>query len=290
MGNTGEYNNYFSPQSLGSGNSTVEMKTLLAQVQARYDLETSASKKQITQYVGELAREQREHSQTKMALQRTNAAYSELEKKLQTVLNEYSKLKAENERLAMNLKDEQREHKKKGVENEQLNQKWQSALTERNDLSTKIGLLQHENENLKKEKRDLEDKLNRTGSAHSVATDRNGPIPATDRVISEFNAWAANPTARLPSNFQYITGDMQIRTEQTLLMSNVETQWIVNNTGKKYLFPNPCLFDGLTNISKFYKMDAAGLKAKGQNRLRIKKPCEMSDKGWIEYPGELELL
>ncbi|MDR1159650.1 MAG: hypothetical protein LBK69_03390 [Syntrophomonadaceae bacterium] len=287
MGNIGGNNNYFSPQSFGSGNSTIEMRTLLAQVQAKYDSETSASKKQITQYVGELAREQREHNRTKADLQQATIANSDLDQNLKKVVDEYRKLKAEYERLAMNLRDEQREHKKKGVENEQLNQKY---LTERNDLSTKISLLQHENENLKKEKRDLEDKLNRTGSAHSVAADRSSLIPATDRVIAEFNSWAANPTVHLPPNFQYITGDMQIRTEQTLIISNVETQWIVNNTGKKYLFPNPCLFDGLTNISKFYKMDAVGLKAKGQNRLRIKKPCEMSDKGWIEYPGELELL
>ncbi|MDR1159651.1 MAG: hypothetical protein LBK69_03395 [Syntrophomonadaceae bacterium] len=114
----------------------------------------------------------------------------------------------------------------------------------------------------------------------------------TSDPIEDFNKWASDPySVNLPSWFYYVKGDVKIREEQKLAETGEPAAWICNRRGtKKYLLPNPCVFDGLTNISKFYKMDAAGLKAKGQNRLMVKTPCVMSDKGWIEYPGELVLL
>jgi hypothetical protein len=114
----------------------------------------------------------------------------------------------------------------------------------------------------------------------------------TGNPIEDFNKWASNPySVDLPSWFSYVKGDVKLREELKLTVTAEPAAWICNRKGtEKYLLPNPRVFDELTDISKFYKMDAVGLKAKGQNRLRIKTPCVMSNKGWIEYPGELILL
>lgn len=115
--------------------------------------------------------------------------------------------------------------------------------------------------------------------------------PSTLSHIEAYNAWAANPLSRLPVAFTYLEGDMRMREEQNLKPAANESMWITNKYGsQKYLFPNPNLFDQMTDLKDIYKMDLSKLKAKGQNRIKIIKACEMSDKGFISYGGELELL
>jgi hypothetical protein len=307
MGNIATKMNYssLSPQSLGAGdidykkiqshleqvlNIYAESQEQHKQRYSKCQSDLAEARLQASDFVLKFGKEQNAHKQTQNDL-------LQLDQRLQAAYTEYNKLKAEKERLAMKFGEEQRGHsqtknalQQQTDENRRLEQKWRSVLTERNDLSTKIGLLQHENETLKKEKRELEDKLKKASAATPVATDRGIHISGTDGVISDFNLWAANPSARLPSNFHYITGDLQIRTEQALPQSAAETQWIVNNTAKKYLFPNPHLFDELTDISRLYRTNSGNLKPQGQNKIRIVKACEISDKGWVDYPGELELL
>jgi uncharacterized protein YjdB len=113
------------------------------------------------------------------------------------------------------------------------------------------------------------------------------PVDAVD----EFNVWAANPSTKLPSGFYYLSEDMRIRTIHSITESASETKWISNKNGnQKYLFPNPNFFNVNTDINEFYKMDMAMLRSKGQNKIQITTACEMSEKGYINYPGELKLL
>ncbi|MDR2194422.1 MAG: hypothetical protein LBP19_08160 [Treponema sp.] len=116
----------------------------------------------------------------------------------------------------------------------------------------------------------------------------------TSDPVSAFNIWASNPISRLPDNFYYLEHDMRVRREQSLTPSATETRWISNKdaskTGKKYLFPNPNFFDQMTDISELYIMDLTKLRPRGQNRITITKPCEMSGSGYINYHGELTLL
>jgi uncharacterized protein YoxC len=114
---------------------------------------------------------------------------------------------------------------------------------------------------------------------------------STGDPVSDFNVWASNPVSRLPGNFYYLENDMRIRKSQPLTTSTTETKWISNkDAGKKYLFPNPNFFDQMTDISELYTMDLTKLRPRGQNRIIITKPCEMSDSGYINYQGELTLL
>jgi uncharacterized coiled-coil protein SlyX len=114
---------------------------------------------------------------------------------------------------------------------------------------------------------------------------------SNDKIVDGFNVWSAEPSNKLPSDFYYLCEDMRIRTIQPVIESPAKTKWISNKNGnKKYLFPNPNLLTLNTDISEFYKMDMAKLGKIGQNRIKITIPCEMSDKGYINYPGELELL
>ncbi|MDR2194421.1 MAG: hypothetical protein LBP19_08155 [Treponema sp.] len=116
-------------------------------------------------------------------------------------------------------------------------------------------------------------------------------VNKTDTTISAFNAWAANPGTKLPNEFYYLEHDMRVRREQPLTPSAMETKWISNKNGsKKYLFPNPNSFDQMTDIKELYNMDLTKLRSKGQNKIRITEPCEMSGSGFINYPGELTLL
>lgn len=114
--------------------------------------------------------------------------------------------------------------------------------------------------------------------------------PAAD--IDDFNKWAASPVPVLPSGFSYTEGEFRIRAKNAYRLSSSNgSKWIVNTKGgKKYLLPNPLSFDQMTNISELYAMNRVHLRGKGQNRMRVKKPCEMADNGWIDYPGELQLL
>jgi hypothetical protein len=110
-------------------------------------------------------------------------------------------------------------------------------------------------------------------------------------VIEAFNQWAANPVGPLPEAFYYIEGEMNIRTKHELKEISVSSKWIINRKGtRKYLFPSPNSFNQMTNILELYKMDLTKLKGKGQNKIRIITPCEMTKDGFVEFAGELELL
>jgi hypothetical protein len=109
--------------------------------------------------------------------------------------------------------------------------------------------------------------------------------------LEVFNSWGANPADPLPEAFYYLQGEFRIRETHSLKESTVPSRWIINREGsKRYLLPNPNFFDQMTNISELYTMNRAQLRGKGQNRIRIIKPCEMADNGWIDYAGELQLL
>ena len=111
-------------------------------------------------------------------------------------------------------------------------------------------------------------------------------------VTEYFNSWAKNPSDPLPhETFYYIEGEMKIRVKREIKESAAETKWISNHKGiKKYLFPNPNSFNQMTDIRELYKMDQAKLKGMRQNKIRIVTPCEMTKDGFVEFPGELELL
>ena len=116
----------------------------------------------------------------------------------------------------------------------------------------------------------------------------SGSLGATDA----FNLWAEKLSVPLPlETFYYIEGEMNIRVKREIKESVAETKWITNRNGiKKYLFPNPNSFNQMTDIHELYKMDQAKLKGRGQNKIRIVNPCEMTKDGFVEFPGELELL
>jgi hypothetical protein len=110
-------------------------------------------------------------------------------------------------------------------------------------------------------------------------------------IVSEYNEWAKNPVSSLPVAFTYLEGDMRTRQEQSFKITARESIWITNKNGRpRCLFPNPRLFDQMTDLNDIYKMDMSKLRSKGSNRIRIITPCMMSDKGFISYGGELELL
>ncbi|MDR3046664.1 MAG: hypothetical protein LBU51_03495 [Bacteroidales bacterium] len=107
--------------------------------------------------------------------------------------------------------------------------------------------------------------------------------------IKDFNNWAADPSMPLPNWFYYVKGEIKLRAEQNFSESSSPTEWICNKrTDKHYLLPNPNFFEELTNIKSFYKMDIGQLKPRGQNKIKVIEPCKMSDRGWIDNPGELE--
>ena len=115
----------------------------------------------------------------------------------------------------------------------------------------------------------------------------NGSLDA----VAEFNRWAANPQAALPKAFYYIEGEMKIREERVLNESaSSDSKWITNRSGpQKYLFPNPNSFTQMTVINLLYKI-TGNLKAKGENKIKITKACDMSTNGFVEFAGELEIL
>jgi methyl-accepting chemotaxis protein len=113
-----------------------------------------------------------------------------------------------------------------------------------------------------------------------------------DSIITKFNNWAANPAGRpIPPGFAFLEGNFKILTKQPLTKTREETNWIINENGeKKYLFPNPNLFNQMTDIRELYSMNQNMLKEKGRNKIEITAACEISASGWIEFAGELKIL
>lgn len=133
--------------------------------------------------------------------------------------------------------------------------------------------------------------ISETATRNELLNKSNNNIQ-NDRIITIFNEWAANPISIIPKDFAYLIGDFRIRiNQQELAETQEKTKWIINRGGvKKYLLPNPNFFDPMTNISELYKMNLNMLKAKGKNKIKIITPCEISSSGFIELPGELEIL
>jgi uncharacterized repeat protein (TIGR02543 family) len=158
------------------------------------------------------------------------------------------------------------------------------------DLQTQIERLKSENANYQNRIQALEKDLQIAKEDRKIANAmNNGSLNVKD----VFNNWASNPSTSLPKAFWYIEGDMKIRSPRDLKesLTGADSKWISNREGtKKYLFPNPNSFNQMTNISELYRMDMSKLKAKGQNRIKITNPCEMTKDGFVEFPGELEIL
>lgn len=148
---------------------------------------------------------------------------------------------------------------------------------------------QREIANLQNEKRMLEEKNRALNESKNIA---DGIASGALDPLSIFNEWAASPSGALSKDsFYYISGGTpKIRSEQNLSESAEETACITNRAGaKKYLLPNPRLLDDRSNITLFYT-NGSGFKGKGQNKIRITKPCEIGNAGYIQYPGELAIL
>ncbi|MDR3357206.1 MAG: hypothetical protein LBO04_08505 [Spirochaetaceae bacterium] len=153
------------------------------------------------------------------------------------------------------------------------------------DHSAKLTRLDEENRLLKNRMDGIEK------DTAKLKNDRQTAEAVSQDPLSVFNEWAKNPVTPLPSGFYYLQNNIRIRSSQPLVTSTLETKWISNSGGiRQYLFPNPNSFNEMTNISELYVIKAGALKPKGQNRLQITKPCEMKDRGYIDFPGELRLL
>jgi polyhydroxyalkanoate synthesis regulator phasin len=109
-------------------------------------------------------------------------------------------------------------------------------------------------------------------------------------VTDAFNQWAANPSSSLPHQFYCLKNYMSMRSECELIEASEPTKWIANKTAPLCLFPNPNFFTPHTDISEFYDMDITKLKPRGQNRIRVTVPCEMTEKGCVRDTGKLDLL
>ncbi|GMO69863.1 MAG: hypothetical protein Ta2A_18270 [Treponemataceae bacterium] len=162
-------------------------------------------------------------------------------------------------------------------------------------LKERIGELTASNAALIKHIKMLESRIKALESrqVNSSVTPQNNVMSASlDTIVQGFNVWAANPVLPLPNAFYYLANnDMRIRTAQSTDGTNAASKWISNKEGsKKYLFPNPNWLDQNTDISELYTIDLSKLTIKGRNKLKIKVPCEMTDIGYINYTGELELL
>jgi hypothetical protein len=153
------------------------------------------------------------------------------------------------------------------------------------DHSAKLTRLDEENRLLKNRMDGIEK------DTVKLKSDRQTAQAVSRDPLSVFNEWAKNPVTPLPSGFYYLQNDIKIRSSQSLAKSALETRWISNSRGtRQYLFPNPNSFNEMTNISELYVIKDGVLKPKGQNRLQITKPCEIKDRDYIDFPGELRLL
>jgi len=174
-----------------------------------------------------------------------------------------------------------------------------------NEYETNIKDLQEENSgfNSFREKvnltiqdqlKEIEQLRSENAKLQEIITSLKQPQKESNTVIKSdlknaFNKWALNSLQSLPQGFSYVSGEIRRLTKQTFDLVTTETIWIVDND-KRILFPNPNFLDDVTDISEFYTMNLMRLKPKGKNRIKIIKPCEIIEDGFIRFQGELELL
>jgi hypothetical protein len=153
-----------------------------------------------------------------------------------------------------------------------------------------------EKEKLEKKLEEQKQSIREFQDTYYSLPDNSAAVPPqaadTDvRVLNDFNSWAANPAGALPGGFRYLEGDFKIRSTKLIKECASPSKWIINKVGsKKFLFPNPNTFDQMTNINELYLTKEGVLKPQGQNKIQIAKACEISNDGFIEFPGEMRLL
>jgi phage shock protein A len=250
---------------------TALQSSLKTHVDSKIANELTAAKHQYLQKISELEAKIQTHAE--IILNAGNSEHSQkidsLEKKINDIPKTVSQAKTELQSSFTNYVNS-------------LNSQINSVITSNQELERRIAALEAKNNTLMSRNNEYESKRVPTSPAQSVQTDSN---------ISQFNAWAASPTTLLPAGFTFLAGEPRIRMSQQLAETAEETKWITNRTGvKKYLLPNPNLFNQMTDIHELYYMDQNMLKEKGKNKIKIITPCEISAAGWIGFPGKLKIL
>jgi hypothetical protein len=231
-------------------------------------------------------------------LQQVQDSFQKYQRKQEDIIDQEQK---EYNELVQAYKEQNNKLTKTEQENANLQAFKNKATITVRDKQTEINKLNVNKDDLEKQIKDLKDRnlfleQQKTQGSLPPAKPQSVSVPVSGSVdtniLDNFNRWGSNLVIAVPpQGFRYIKGEMKSRCEQPLDSSDEEENWLINTTGtQRYLFPNPWLFDELTNIDSFYKMDKNRLKGKGKNKIRIIRPCEISDKGWVNYPGELELL
>ena len=171
----------------------------------------------------------------------------------------------------------------------QINVEFEKLKKEVDDLNDENSILLRENDELKREKNRLREQLEnpivRNEPQKTQESQKNNNYKI---ILSAFNAWAAKPGMQLPRDFSYIEGEISIRTKQDIVFTQNRTKWIATRD-KNYLFPNPNSLNDRSDISELYHGEIANIKPK-DNRIEVLEPCEMSETGFIEFPGKFKLL
>ncbi|MDR3208707.1 MAG: hypothetical protein LBT45_02545 [Rickettsiales bacterium] len=123
-----------------------------------------------------------------------------------------------------------------------------------------------------------------------------------EEITQKFNKWAANPNKQLPPEFVYAdikTPNFREKMKWESTGSKTETEWIVSKDsldsliGKDkvfLLFPNPNKIDQINGDSdKIYRV--IGKRGqKGTNAIKINISSYITEDGFIEYQGNLDIF
>ncbi|GMO38933.1 MAG: hypothetical protein Ta2B_18430 [Termitinemataceae bacterium] len=199
-------------------------------------------------------------------------------------------------RLCENLKTELDEKTGGKISANDFNSKYEELSREHKELSDQVNKQKTAIDNITAEQLSIKSSIEKqktiipSNQQVSMNNDSARPQGVNSRdTVADFNAWAANPNNRLPDEFYYVAGTPTLKEQQPIAKSDSQTKWISNNSGKKYLFPNPKLFDQMTDKNELYTIIGM-LKGIGENKAQITKPCEIGDNGFIRFQGELKLI
>jgi DNA repair exonuclease SbcCD ATPase subunit len=196
--------------------------------------------------------------------------------------------------IANNYINLETSYKKLELDFDKLKTKLASLKAEKDESDNDYKELRNERDDIIRERDKLREQLRQS----EKMTVRNEPVRApyvqksnsSNAMLSAFNSWAARPSAILPNNFFYAEGNFKIRTKQDINETREPTEWIIyKSSGIRYLFPNPIFFNDRTDISYLYQGEMNFLKPR-DNRIQILEPCEISETGFIEFPGKFKLL